>query len=120
MPFVRFHLPESVSDEYRDAICAATQAALVRSLGVPEQDLFQIVHRHREGDLRADPTWPGTLRREQVLFIEMLMSRGYDDATKAGMYTAVADGLEACGVRREDVFIAVTENGGGDWMAGTA
>ena len=48
------------------------------------------------------------------------MTRGYDDATKVAMYTAVAENLSACGVRREDIFIAVTENGGGDWMAGTA
>jgi len=35
------------------------------------------------------------------------------------MYTAVAEDLSACEVRREDVFIAVTEDGG-DWLAGTA
>jgi len=120
MPFVKFHLSDTISDESRDAICAATQAALVRSLGVPVQDLFQIVHRHGAGELKADPTWPGGIRREQVLYIEMLMTRGYDDATKAAMYTAVAENLSACGVRRDDIFIAVTENGGGDWLAGTA
>ena len=56
MPFVKFHLTDAVSDESRDAICAATQAALVRSLGVPVQDLFQIVQRHGPGELKADPT----------------------------------------------------------------
>src|SRR5450756_450390 len=78
MPFVKFHLSDTISDESRDAICEATQAALVRSLGVPVQDLFQIVHRHGAGELKADPTWPGGIRREQVLYIEMLMTRGYD------------------------------------------
>jgi len=120
MPFVQFHMSDTISDETRDAICEATQAALVRSLGVPQNDLFQIVHKHAAGELKADPTWPGTIRREQVLYIEMLMTRGYDDQTKAAMYTAVAEDLSAVGVRREDIFIAVTENGGGDWLAGTA
>ena len=49
MPFVKFHLSDTISDESRDAICAATQAALVRSLGVPVQDLFQTVRRHGAG-----------------------------------------------------------------------
>jgi hypothetical protein len=119
MPFVRFHLSDEISDEMRDAICAATQRALVRSLGVPERDLFQIVYRHAPGELKADPSW-GDVQREQVLYIEMLMTRGYDDATKATMYRAVAEDLAGCGVRRDDIFIAVTENGGGDWYAGTA
>ena len=39
---------------------------------MPVQDLFQIVHRHGAGELKADPTWPGGIRREQVLYIEML------------------------------------------------
>jgi hypothetical protein len=55
MPFVRFHLSDEVSDETRDAICAATQRALVRSLGVPERDLFQIVYRHAPATSRPTP-----------------------------------------------------------------
>jgi hypothetical protein len=117
MPFVRFHLADDVTDGARDAICAATQAALVRSLGTPEGDLFQIVYRHRPGDLKADPSWGGVDRRD-VLYIEILMTRGSDDATKAGMYAAIAEELASCGVRRDDIFVAVTENGGGDWYAG--
>jgi len=35
-----------------------------------------------------------------------------DDATKAATYTTVAEDLSACGVRREDIIIAVTEHGG--------
>src|SRR5450756_1226706 len=104
MPFVKVHMTDTISDETRDAICEATQAALVRSLGVPQNDLFQIVHKHAAGELKADPTWPGTIGREQVLYIEMLMTRGYDDPTKAAMYTAVAEDLSAVGVRREDIF----------------
>lgn len=118
MPFVRFHLSEDVTDEARDAICAATQAALVDSLGVPEHDLFQIVDRHRPGDLKADPAWGGVDRRD-VLFVEMLMTRGYDDTTKQRMYAAVATALVGVGVRRDDIFVAITETGGGDWYAGT-
>jgi hypothetical protein len=55
MPFVKFHLSDITSDESRDAICAATQAALVRPLGRPGHALFEIFHRHGAAELKSDP-----------------------------------------------------------------
>jgi len=120
MPLVHLHMSTDITDEVRDAVCAATQGALVRALDVPANDLFQIVSRHEPAELKASPTWPGHIRREQILYIEMLMTPMYDDDAKARMYTAVADDVSACGIRREDIFIAITENRSADWMAGTA
>ena len=121
MPLVQFHMSSGISDEARDKICTATQAAIVRSLpDVPEYDLFQIVTRHQAGDLKSTPMWPGKVKREQILYIEILMCRGYDSATKGRMYTAIAEDVSACGVNRQDIFVAVTENSPDDWCAGMA
>jgi hypothetical protein len=65
---VRFHRSDTISDESRDAICAAS---LVCSLGVQVQDLFQIVDRHGSLKLKANPLWPGGIGRERVLYIEI-------------------------------------------------
>jgi phenylpyruvate tautomerase PptA (4-oxalocrotonate tautomerase family) len=40
--------------------------------------------------------------------------------TKKATFAAIAEELEAAGVRPDDVFVAVTENGPEDWHAGRA
>jgi len=48
------------------------------------------------------------------------MVRMYDAATKARMFKSMADRVSACGIKRQDIFVAVTENGLDEWSAGTA
>lgn len=118
MPLVTFHMGPEISTEQRDAIAAATQRALVESIGAPEGDLFQRIHQHGEGELIADPSWGG-VSRENILYVDILMVRSmYDDDQIRAMFEAIADALVAEGVRRDDVFISVHANGGSDWYAG--
>lgn len=119
MPLVKFHMADTVSDQTRDAVCAAVQAALEETLDAPHEDLFQIVTRHKPDELKASEAWPGTVKREQILYIEILMVRMYDVPTKQRMFKAIADRVEACGVKRQDIFVAVTENAVEEWNAGT-
>jgi hypothetical protein len=119
MPLVKFHMAETVGDETRDAVCAAVQAALEETLDAPHEDLFQIVTRHRVDELKASEAWPGTAKRQQILYIEILMVRMYDSPTKARMFKAIADRVAACGIARQDIFVAVTENALDEWSAGT-
>ena len=119
MPLVKFHLADTVSDVTRDAVCAAVQLALMETLDAPAEDLFQIVTRHRVDELKASAAWPGTVKREQILYIEILMVRMYDAATKGRMFKAIADRVTACGIARQDIFVAVTENALEEWSAGT-
>jgi hypothetical protein len=119
MPLVKFHMAETVSDETRDAVCSAVQAALEETLEAPHEDLFQIVTRHKVDELKASESWPGTAKREQILYIEILMVRMYGVAEKRRMFKAIADRVEASGIKRQDIFVAVTENGLEEWNAGT-
>lgn len=118
MPLVTFHMGPEISSEQRDAIAAATQRALVSSIGAPEGDLFQRIHQHAEGELIADPSWGG-VERQNVLYVDILMVRSmYDDDQVRVMFETIADALVEQGVRRDDVFISVSANGGSDWYAG--
>ena len=84
----------------------------------PEGDLFQRIHQHAEGELIADPAWGG-VERHAILFVDILMVRSmYDDDQIRAMFVAIADALVEQGVRRDDVFISVSANGGSDWYAG--
>ena len=58
--------------------------------------------------------------RSAVVFVQILMVRGYSTASKKATFAAIAEELEAVGVRPDDVFVAVTENGPEDWYAGRA
>ncbi len=118
MPLVTFDMGPEIKPTQRDAIAAATQKALVRSIGVPEGDLFQKIHQHGPDELKADPHW-NDVDRHNVLYIDILMVRSmYDDDQIRGMCVAIAEDLVAVGVRQDDIFISIHANGGADWYAG--
>jgi len=118
MPLVTFDMGPEIDVEQRDAIAAATQRAIVRSIDAPAGDLFQKIHQHSAGELKADPNWGG-VDRESVLFIDILMVRSmYNDDQIRGMCEAIAEALVAVGVRQDDIFISIHANGGSDWYAG--
>jgi hypothetical protein len=119
MPLVQIDIAESVPPERRRAIADAVNTGLVRALGMPAADRFQILRTHPPGELIFDPSYLGVDRR-QVVFIQILMVSMYDDATKRKMLGDVADQVVSAGVRRDDVFLAVAQNTAVDWYPGKA
>jgi phenylpyruvate tautomerase PptA (4-oxalocrotonate tautomerase family) len=118
MPLVRIDLDDAIPAHRRRAIADALHDALVTSLAMPPHDRFQIITTHpRQDELIFDAHYLGVERRS-VVFIQIVMVQMYDRPTKATMFTAVADALVAAGVRRDDIFVTVTENAAGDWYAG--
>ncbi len=119
MPLVRIDLPDTTPDEQRRAIADGVNAGLVRGLGMPVDDRFQIVRSLPVESFAYDQHYLG-VDRGAVVFVQILMVRGYSTETKKATFAAIAEELEAVGVRPDDVFVAVTENGPEDWYAGRA
>jgi len=117
MPLVTLEVADTVPVATRLAYADAINAGLVEGLGMDAEDRFQVIHPLPADHIIADPHYLGGDRRD-VVYVRVLMVRMYDPATKAAMYEAVARRLEALGVRPDDVFIAVTENGLEDWYPG--
>jgi phenylpyruvate tautomerase PptA (4-oxalocrotonate tautomerase family) len=118
MPLVRIDVDETIPANRRRAIADAIHDALVTSLAMPPQDRFQIITTHPGPDeLIFDAQYLG-VERHNVVFIQIVMVDMYDRPTKAAMFTAIADALQAAGVRRDDIFATVTENTAEDWYAG--
>ncbi|HEX5332841.1 MAG TPA: tautomerase family protein [Cellulomonas sp.] len=117
MPLVTIEVADTVPAATRFAYADAVNAGLVEGLGMDAEDRFQVIHPLPADHLVADAHYLGGDRRD-VVYVRILMVRMYDAATKARMYEAVARRLEAEGVRPDDVFIAVTENGLEDWYPG--
>lgn len=117
MPLVRIDLPDTTPVELRRAIGDAVHDGLVEGLGMPAEDRFQILRALPAQDFSFDPHFMGGTRRD-VVFLQVLMVRGYSTEVKKATFAAIATRLEAAGVRPDDVFLAVTENGGEDWYVG--
>lgn len=117
MPQATIELPDTVPAAQRAAIADAVNAGIAEGLGVSPDDRFQVVHALPAESFFVDPHFMGG-PRETTVFVRILMVRGYTPEEKRHMYACVATRMEAAGVRPEDVFIRVVENGGEDWYTG--
>jgi phenylpyruvate tautomerase PptA (4-oxalocrotonate tautomerase family) len=117
MPQATIELADTWTPEQRAAIADAVNAGIAEGLDVDPTDRFQVVHALPSSSFFVDPHFMGG-PREDTVFIRVLMVRGYSPEEKRRMFEAVATRVEAAGVRPEDVFIRVVENGGDDWWTG--
>lgn len=118
VPLVRIDMSDDIDGELQSSISDAINAGLVEAIDMPPKDRFQIFTRHPVGDLVFDPAFPGGLHREKVIYLQVLLSRGQSEESKRAIGRCVNAELVKCGIRSDDVFIAMSENGGADWSAG--
>jgi hypothetical protein len=83
---------------------------------MPADDLFQIFQVHAQGDLFYSRTFPDA-ERTDIVFIDILAFTGYSPEVKQRGASLIVDRLSALGVKRDDILIAIHENGDGDWLA---
>lgn len=117
MPLVQVDMSRAMYDRYAKAMSPEIQKACVEELAAPVNDKFQVFRPRDEGELVFDPTYGNVDRRDLVL-IQVLMVHKYSADIKRKFYRNLVLKLEALGIRREDIQIAVTENGFEDWYAG--
>jgi hypothetical protein len=102
--------------ELRPQMSAAIHSALVEGWEMPPDDLFQIFQTHEPGALFYSRTFPDA-DRSDIVFIQILAFNGYSPAVKQRGANLIVDGLSALGIKRDDILIALSENGDGDWLA---
>jgi phenylpyruvate tautomerase PptA (4-oxalocrotonate tautomerase family) len=118
MPLVRIDLAKGKDAEYRQKLGQAVYSAL-RSVGVPENDRFQVITEHDAANFLFDPDYLGVHRTEDLVIVQITWNAGRTLEQKKALYQAIADGLhEAIGLRREDVFINLVEVAKENWSFG--
>src|SRR5579859_4722069 len=117
MPFVRISVPATTPAAARGTIADAVHRALVDSIGIPDGDRFQLLAEHAGDQRFFDESYLGVARRE-VLAIEITLVRGRTIEQKRALYQRLAEVLARVGVRKEDVFVVLSENGRADWSVG--
>ena len=114
MPLLRIDLAEGRDREQIRSIVDATHRAVVSVLGIPERDRFQIVHEHPAEHIIAQDAGLG-FERGNVVMIQIFTQTGRSTPVKQRLHQSIADHLGRLGVRGEDVFIGIVENGPQDW-----
>ena len=115
MPLIRIDMHSARAGQ-RSQISDAVHSALVEAWGMPADDLFQIFQLHDADDLVYSRTYPNA-NRTDIVFIQILAFNGYSPEVKQSGARLVVDRLVAVGVKRDEILIAISENGDGDWFA---
>jgi phenylpyruvate tautomerase PptA (4-oxalocrotonate tautomerase family) len=112
MPLVKVNLLKGRSTEEKDSIAASIQTALVATLGVPEEDRYQLFNEYDAENLRHTSAYLDMTYTDQLLIIEITFLVGRDNEQKKSLLAAINGNLVAAGlVGGDDVFVLITEIG---------
>jgi Tautomerase enzyme len=115
VPLIQIDM-QSARAGQRSQISEAVHSALVEAWDMPADDLFQIFHLHDADDLVYSRTYPDA-NRSDIVFVQILAFNGYSPEVKQRGARLVVDRLSAIGIKRDEILIAIAENGDGDWFA---
>ena len=118
MPFIRTEVPDSMPFERRQKVVMGIHQALVDSIGMPADELFNRVNSYSPQDFFYSRTFNGMRRSDQAVVVEITLRRGRSDAMKKALYAQIARELAAADVAPDDVFIFMHENDYSDWSVG--
>ncbi len=119
MPFVR--IDALGADTARlDALGNAVHDAMVETLGIPEDDRFQVLTGHdgTSSTLRYDD-YLGIHRDDGVVFVAITMRPGRTPELKKALYQRIAELAEKyTGTEPRNVVVSVTETDLVNWSFG--
>lgn len=119
MPFIRVAVRKGTSPIEKQGIVDGIHQALVDSIGMPQDELFNLVSEYAPEDFFYDRRFNGIHRSDRLVVVEMTMRRGRSDAMKKALYANIAANLEKnAHVSPRDVFIFTHENDYSDWSVG--
>jgi phenylpyruvate tautomerase PptA (4-oxalocrotonate tautomerase family) len=119
MPFIRSAVKKGTSPETKKAIVNGVHQALVDSIGMPPDELFNLISEYEPENFFYDRRFNGIARSDSLVVIEITMRRGRSDAMKRALYSAITANLERLGgISPRDVFIFTHENDYSDWSVG--
>lgn len=119
MPFIRSAVKRGTQPAQKQAIVDGIHQALVDSIGMPPDELFNLVTEYEPENFFYDRRFNGIARSDKLVVIEITLRRGRSDAMKKALYASIAANLEKlAGIPPGDVFIFMHENDYSDWSVG--
>jgi phenylpyruvate tautomerase PptA (4-oxalocrotonate tautomerase family) len=118
MPLARIDLIKGKPETYRQAIGETVYQAL-RSIGVPEDDRFLVIHEHEKANFIFAPSYLGVAHTDDLVIIQITFNEGRTTAQKLALYKAIAEGIHAStGLGINDVFVNLVEVRRENWSFG--
>lgn len=119
MPFVRTAVRRGTEATRKRGIVGGIHDALVTTIGMPDDELFNMVSEYDPSDFFYSRSFNGIARSDALIVVEITMRRGRSDAMKKTLYAAITENLASrAGVSPKDVFIFLHENDYSDWSVG--
>lgn len=120
MPLVRIDALGADSDRL-DALGRAVHDAMVDAIGIPADDLFQVLvgHDGTSSTLRYGAHYLGVHRDDGIVYIAITFRSGRTPAQKQALYRRIAElAHEYAGTEPRNVVVTLTENESADWSFG--
>jgi phenylpyruvate tautomerase PptA (4-oxalocrotonate tautomerase family) len=120
MPFVRIDALRADGDRL-DALGRAVHEAMTETIGIPPDDLFQVLTSHDgiRSTLRYDLGYLGVHRDDDIVYVAITMRSGRTPAQKQALYLRIAElAVKYAGTEPRNVFVTLTENEPVDWSFG--
>jgi phenylpyruvate tautomerase PptA (4-oxalocrotonate tautomerase family) len=119
MPLVRIDASPAQDDATLAAFGDAVHQALIDTIGIPEDDFFQVITRHDAGQLRYDPGYLGISRDDGIVFVSITLRAGRRYEQKTALYARIAElAKERTSVEPRNILVSLTENQQVDWSFG--
>ena len=120
MPLVRIDLNKDAPAERVRIVSQAVYGAMIEIANVPINDKFQVVTRHRADEIiYPEEGYLGIRYSRDLIIIQVTWVGGRSTDVKKQFYRRIADEIHAnAGVRKEDVWINLVDDGREDWSFG--
>jgi phenylpyruvate tautomerase PptA (4-oxalocrotonate tautomerase family) len=119
MPLVRIDASPAQDDVTLAAFGDAVHQALIDTIGIPEDDFFQVITRHDAGQMRYDPGYLGISRDDGIVFVSITLRAGRRYEQKTALYARIAElAKERTSVEPRNILVSLTENQQVDWSFG--
>ena len=120
MPLVRIDINKNAPAERVRVVSQAVYAAMIEITNVPINDKFQVVTRHSADEIIYPAEgYLGIQYSADLIIIQVTWVGGRTTDVKKQFYRRIADEIHAkAGVRKEDVWINLVDDGREDWSFG--
>jgi 4-oxalocrotonate tautomerase len=119
MPFARISVDESVTSPQIKAISEGIYNSLIEAINTPVDDRFQVITKHKKGELVFDANYLGISRTDAFVLIQIFLYPGRTLEQKKLLFETIAEKLgQDPGIRKEDVWINLVEVPKENWSYG--
>lgn len=110
MPFVTISILKGKAPAYLKAVADGINAAVIETMGFPEDDRYQVIHQLDQECLQLQT------REGDCVMMHLVMRAGRSNKSKQAFYRKVVENLARNpGIAPANVLITITENHDIDW-----